>query len=445
MKADTSYISNYLYVPVTKVNYKILRYSLMIGDLPSDAALEGQHVRVPRHFMEPPEPFESLVPTWDKLPIESKTALRPQQVDALSAMIDAEHGVLNLGCGHGKTVVALNYIAAVKEKALVIVNRTNLISQWIDEALTHLDISRDKIGTVQGKKWDYADKYIVVASINTLAGKADMLPEDFAAAFGIIIFDECHHLSAPMFRKVCPMFVGKRHGLSATPKREDGYERAFMYHIGPVYFSNITQELVPDIVFIQTGLSEEHLSEDAFDRSGEIHHRKLCAWLGTVPLRNQLILEIVGILIGIGHKVLCLTHSVVHAKYLNSLLPSSGLACGEVEADSRKGEIESSAVSFATVDVAAEALNVPELSCLIIMTPFGAKTHGNILQQAIGRIQRKHTNKLSPIAIFINDADIHMCSALMRQCKKRLTEWNYPYKDVDATRYIQEIRQLSKM
>jgi superfamily II DNA or RNA helicase len=417
----------------------------MIGDLPSDAELVGEHVRVPRHFMDAPEPVEVITPTWDRLPIESKTVLRPQQVDALAAMVDAEHGILNLGCGHGKTVIALNYIASQGVKAIVIVNRTNLISQWRDEALLHLDITRDKIGTVQGNRWEYEGKYIVIASINTLASRYDSLPGGFADSFGVVIFDECHHLSAPMFRKVCPMFSGKRHGLSATPKREDGYERAFMYHLGKVYFSNISQELVPDVVFVKTNLEEDHVSDDAKDVTGEIHHRKLCAWLGSVPIRNQLILEIVQSMLSAGHKVLCLTHSVDHAKFLNATVKDSGLACGDVDASSRKDEIASHSVSFATIDVAAEALNVPELSCLILATPFGARTHGNILQQALGRIQRKHETKLHPIAIFINDFGIHMCSALMRQCKKRLSEWDYPYREQDATNYLRELQGLHKV
>lgn len=428
-KDGVSYLSNYLYLPKEKVNFKVLKYSLMVGDLPSDAELVGNHVRVPLHFMDPIEPFEDIRPTWEKLPIESKTKLRPQQQDALLSMVSHGHGILNLGCGHGKTVVALNYIALEQEKAIVIVNRVNLISQWIDEIKTHLNIPIDKIGIIQGKKWEYEDKYIVLASINTLSNKADSLPSNFANSFGVIIFDECHHLSAPMFHKVCPMFYGKRHGLSATPKREDGYERAFEYHIGPVHFSNTSQELIPSIYFIDTGLNEDDVTDDAKDRSGEIHHRKLCAWLGTLRNRNDLIRKEIDLYVSQGHKVLCLTHSVEHVKHMSTLYPESGIACGDVDAELRRDNIANNPVSFATLDVAAEALNVPELSCLIIMTPFGAKTHGNILQQALGRIQRKHQHKLNPIAIFISDTSIHMCGALMRQCKKRLAEWGYEYND----------------
>jgi superfamily II DNA or RNA helicase len=427
LEKDVSYLSNYLYVPKSKVYYKVLRYSLIIGDMPSDAELVGEHVRLPREFMKPIDPWIDLRPSWPELPIGSKTILREDQQQALLSMAAHGCGILNLGCGHGKTVVALNYIATLKKKALVIVNRVNLISQWADEISTHLDIPKDKVGVVQGKKWEYLDKYVVLASINTLC-VAENVPNDFADMFGVVIFDECHHLSAPMFKKVCPMFQGERHGLSATPKREDGYERAFEYHIGPVHFSNISQDLVPTISFIKTGVEEEDVSDECKDVKGEIHHRKLCAWLGTIEKRNNLIVDNIKNMLAQGHKILCLTHSVQHIKHMQELVPESGIACGDIPAEERKSNISNSRVSFATVDVAAEALNVPELSCLIILTPFGAKTHGNVLQQALGRIQRKHAEKNKPVALFMSDG-IFMCNALLRQCKKRLKEWGYVYEE----------------
>lgn len=430
MERGVTYIDTHMYVPVETVNYRILRYSLAIGDMPSEAELiNNTHVKVPRKFMDASGAVVDNRPTWDELDITTKTTLRPEQKDALLSMIVNEEGILNLGCGHGKTVISINYIASVKQKTLVIVNRVNLISQWKSEILTHLNIAEDKIGVVQGKRWDYKDKYIVIASINTLCTKADCLPTDFADSFGIIIFDECHHLSAPIFRKVCPLFVGKRHGLSATPKREDGYERAFEYHIGKVHFSNISQDLVPTINFYTTSISEDDLTDECKDVKGEVHHRKLCAWLGNNLDRNKLILNIANELVKIGHKVLCLTHSFAHIKTLEELHPNCGIACGEVPAEDRKSNIENNDISFATIDVAAEALNVPSLSALIIMTPLGAKMHGNTLRQALGRIQRKHVGKQNPIAIFINDCGVFMCSALMRQCKKRLKEWGYNYNE----------------
>ena len=104
-----------------------------------------------------------------------------------------------------------------------------------------------------------------------------------------------------------------------------------------------------------------------------------------------------------------------------------GLAAGSTQAEERVAQISAHRVSVATLDIAAEALNVPSLSALVVLTPFGAKLHGNILQQALGRIQRKHADKLAPVAVFIDDHEVGMCRGLLNQVKRVLRTWGYDY------------------
>ncbi len=441
MDENTAKIDNYLWLPRKHVSVVPIRYALTIGDMPSDSLLTETHIRVPRHFLDP---FSSINRTYKVEKVENefpvinvnaKTSLRPGQVNAIAAMIENKNGILNLGCGHGKTVVSLHYVAELKTKTIIIVNRANLIDQWKEEIQKHLDVDKKKVGTLQGKKIEWEDRDIVVATIQTLVKKIAVLGDDFFKSFGLAIFDECHHLSAPVFKQICPLFYGQRHGLSATPKREDGLQNAFIYHLGPVYYSDTSQEIVPKTFFIHTGITEDMLTKDAYDSSGEIHHRKLCAWLGTIEGRNQLINKITERLLNNGHKVLCLSHSVEHVHHMHKSNALSGIACGDVEAEQRRDQIENHAISYGTVDVAAEALNVPSLSALVVMTPFGAKTQGNILQQSLGRIQRRHQGKTSAIAVFLVD-DIGMCSALTRQIKKRLKEWDYPYEETSIDEFL---------
>ena len=444
---ETTYIDNYAWLPLSKINAAVIRGALMYGDMPSEAVFDGYHMRVPRYFISEdllPQPVVYTTRAWERSPIQTKSEPRDYQLEPLMSMSAAQHGVLNLGCGYGKTFISLMYIAARGYKAIVIVDKMNLLSQWREEALRHLDIKREEIGIVRGDKWEWETHKIVLASLGTLSRRVrdGKIPPGFAESFGVAIYDECHHLSAQLFAQTCSIFYGERHGLSATPSREDGMERVFINHLGPVHYSKVDQELTPTCVFLETAVSLDGvLEEDAarkrterviLDSAGEVNHRKLCAWLGTIPERNALIVQLARELEQRGHHVLCLTHSVAHATHMVQLYPGSGLASGDVPAAERQRSIRDHRVAFGTVDIAAEGLDVPSLSALIVMTPFGAKTHGNLLQQALGRIQRAHKEKPSPVAYFISDNRAGMCNGLIRQVRRKLTEWRYPQETIDV-------------
>ena len=119
-----------------------------------------------------------------------------------------------------------------------------------------------------------------------------------------------------------------------------------------------------------------------------------------------------------------------------------GIAKGDVKGDSRAENIKTHQISVGTLDVASEALNVPSLSALIILTPFGARQHGNVLQQTLGRIQRKHDGKLSPIAVFLEDENIGFCIGLTRQIKRVLREMEYNYERRSPEDLIRGIQDL---
>lgn len=432
----------YLYCPRSKVNTRALRFGLAYGDQPSEAVVMGDHVRVPRHYpISPPPEVEQvgprIFPKWAG-DAGTRTAPRDYQLEPLEAMKVAGGGILNLGCGYGKTVVACYYMSHLRTKTAVLVDKINLLTQWEGEIEKHLLIPNSRIGRVRGKTWDWEDKDIVLISLRTMSLRGDDVPEGFYESFGLVIFDECHHLAAPTFKAVVPRFYGVRLGLSATPKREDGLEAVFENHLGEVFYSRIEQELTPRIIFHETEVDPSLADDpDAQDRTGEIHYRKLCACLGKEQKRNQLALDYVKALHGAGHHVLCLSASVQHVKdfkedaeaYIGEPL---GVASGSVKGEERAEAISSHRVSVGTMDVASEALNVPSLSALLIMSPFGARQHGNVLQQTLGRIQRVTDHKKPPVCIILADSRVGMCRGLTTQLKRALRSMEYTYETREA-------------
>ncbi len=62
--------------------------------------------------------------------------------------------------------------------------------------------------------------------------------------FGLIVFDECHHLPGQINRMAASMCIAPyRLGLTATPEREDDGEEVMEQLIGPVVFRAYIDEL----------------------------------------------------------------------------------------------------------------------------------------------------------------------------------------------------------
>ena len=62
--------------------------------------------------------------------------------------------------------------------------------------------------------------------------------------FGLLIFDECHHLPASVHRYAAEMSIAPfRLGLTATPERADGEERSLTQLIGPILYRREAQEM----------------------------------------------------------------------------------------------------------------------------------------------------------------------------------------------------------
>ena len=73
--------------------------------------------------------------------------LRPEQSQAVDAVLAHQIGVLCAPTAFGKTVAAAAAIAARKANTLIIVHRTQLLDQWRHRLSTFLEIDDGSIGT----------------------------------------------------------------------------------------------------------------------------------------------------------------------------------------------------------------------------------------------------------------------------------------------------------
>ena len=68
-------------------------------------------------------------------------------------------------------------------------------------------------------------------------------PEETFSGFGLVIYDECHHLGAEVFSRALMKTVAPYTlGLSATPNRTDGLTKVFWYGIWVKLFIKLLRE-----------------------------------------------------------------------------------------------------------------------------------------------------------------------------------------------------------
>jgi len=161
---------------------------------------------------------------------------RPYQQEAISAWRKAERcGVVILPTGAGKSLVAQMAIELTKRSTLVVVPTIDLMNQWYDLLLSCFQA---EVGLIGGGFFE-----VGALTVSTYAS-AFRFMERLGDQFGLIIFDECHHLPGDVFRYAAEMSLAPfRLGLTATPERADGADALLEDLIGPIVYRREAREL----------------------------------------------------------------------------------------------------------------------------------------------------------------------------------------------------------
>lgn len=176
-------------------------------------------------------PFEDEARRFGDLEhgLQVKRIPRPFQVEAFKAWSGSGgRGLVVLPTGAGKSYMAMMAIDAVRKDTLIVAPTLNLVAQWYDLIRTSF---RCDVGVIGG------GEFIVKPITATTYDSAFLHMEHLGARFGMIIFDECHHLPSESFSLAASSCIAPyRLGLSATPERADGRHEDFPHLIGPVSY-----------------------------------------------------------------------------------------------------------------------------------------------------------------------------------------------------------------
>lgn len=450
MEPDKAYILDMLWLPKKKVAEQAIKQALEFWDVEKGQAVlcrlwkeTRDHIICPREYIRPekypqfPFPFIDAAPKrFKKTKVWVKNEPRDEeQRTALAAFSKAQGGILNLACGKGKTYLALKKIEQLGCPALVVVHNSYLLNQWLSEAIPqHMELpAGEKVGVIQEGSFDWK-RPITVAMIHSLAARVQdgKLPPEFSRHFGVVVYDEVHHLSAPMFVTTAPIITGQRYGLTATEKRLDGTDFIYKYHLGDVFYTDLVQTLIPRIYFQQTPVYIDVKAPEVRDVRGDLNIGKLRTFLGSRADSNNFRAMCIREAEAEGRKILCVSHSKDQLRALHEMFPGSGLVIRETNPEERSAIVRKSRVTFAIASLGFEGLDDPSLDTGFILTPFKSPYE---LQQFIGRTQRVQDGKKQPVLVIFDDVRIKPFHYLCNSMRKALKEWDKHVPGMPALTY----------
>jgi superfamily II DNA or RNA helicase len=165
-------------------------------------------------------------------------SLRPYQREALDRWADNNNrGNVIIGTGGGKTFLALEVIHKLQLRTLIIVPTIDLIRQWEERIIGSLNLPPHCLGKYGGGHRSICDVTITTYS------SAYLHTMKFRNQFGLVIFDEVHHLFAEKYKNIAEGLIAPfRLGLSATledVKTNPDVKRL----VGPIVYTISPQQL----------------------------------------------------------------------------------------------------------------------------------------------------------------------------------------------------------
>ncbi len=207
---------------IEKFRIPAMQYRALISALKQEGTEINDKARAYQEF--------ELVPVVERSPY-------PHQSEALVAWRAAEKaGVVVLPTAAGKTYLAQMAMQVTGRSTLILVPTLDLMHQWYATLLAAFPDS--EIGLLGGGSKDRTR--ILVSTYDSAAIHAEALGN----LYGLLVFDECHHLPTDFSRVIAEFSIAPfRLGLSATPERSDGKHEDLNLLIGPEVYRKSAEEL----------------------------------------------------------------------------------------------------------------------------------------------------------------------------------------------------------
>lgn len=370
-----------------------------------------------------------------KINVGFKGTLREEQQDAMNRMLPYTTGTLSATTAFGKTIFAISMIANRKVNTLILVHRKSLLDQWKKQLEEFLEIDEDipddsmkhkrktkqsPIGVLYSGK-ESLHGIIDIALIQSCLEDNEVKP--FVQEYGMVIVDECHHVSSVSFEQVLKKVKAKYvYGLTATPIRKDGHQPVIFMQCGKIRYTADAKSQMDKQSFARVLIPRftSYRNVSSCTKS----YTQVIEDMSTDEVRNKLIVEDVEKAVKEKRTPIILTSLTSHVRLLAEMLSTcANHVVSLVGADSAKEKKLSmellqtippseTMVIVATGKYIGEGFDYPRLDTLFLALPISWK--GNIAQYA-GRLHREFADKKEVRIYDYIDMRVPLCDSMYRK------------------------------
>ena len=371
----------------------------------------------------------------ENIAVAFKGQLREEQRAAIASLTAHDNGILNATTAFGKTVTAIGLIAERKVNTLILVHTKALLDQWKSrlEEFLQIDFTEDALPKKRGRKKAFSPFGTLDSKGNSLHGKIDIAlmqscledsdVKPFVRNYGMLIVDECHHVSAVNFERILK-YANARYvyGLTATSIRKDGHQPIIFMQCGPIRYSADAKTQMASQTFARLLIPRFTSYRELTDEKST--YARMVQNMSEDENRNSLIIDDVCEILKEGRSPIILTNLTAHVETLaNALTPHCKHVITLVGSESAKEKrqkmeylqnLPSSEplVIVATGKYVGEGFDYPRLDTLFLALPVSWK---GIIAQYAGRLHREYPGKKEVRVYDYIDIRIPMCDLMYKR------------------------------
>lgn len=475
--------SNMLYIPLNQLSSKVLNHLKRIASfrnpefyskqalrlstyqtprIISCADIDDEYLALPRgcedaviallREKDVPYRIEDKCNHGKPISVQFNGVLRDNQQEAVNVLASNSNGVLSATTAFGKTVTAIGLIAKHGVNTLVLVHTKALLDQWVKALEQFLTI--DTIPEENERKRKRRKPLSPIGTLSSTGNKlhgiidialmqsciSDNEVKTFVKEYGMVIADECHHISAVNFEQILKTVNARYvYGLTATPIRKDGHQPIIFMQCGPIRYS-------ADAKAQMLSQSFERLLVPRFTPfrpivGSDLSYTKVAQQLAEDEYRNLFIVKDVIEVLKEGRSPIILTSRTSHVSILAELLkphcPNVITLIGSESTKDKRQKMEhlqsipssEQLVIVATGKYVGEGFDYARLDMLFLVSPVAWK---GIVAQYAGRLHREYEGKQDVQIYDYIDIRVPVCESMYRKRLKGYASIGYRIRNNEA-------------